>query len=95
MADINHQITLGIGTPASIGQFITLGLFPSDFVVAAALGDLTTLFAEYLEDLNAADVTEDDNATLVSGDLDTVRAGTSISEVDDANTMYARYIAES
>ena len=29
MASINHLITLGIGTPASIQRFILLGLSPS------------------------------------------------------------------
>lgn len=57
--------------------------------------DLTTLFTQdYLVALNDADTGEDDNNTLVLGDEDTVRAGTSISEVDDYNTLYARYIEE-
>ena len=47
MAEINHIITLGIGTPASIPMFITLGLMPAatglfDLDARPRLGDFDT-----------------------------------------------------
>lgn len=33
MADVNHIITLGIGTPADIPHFVLVGLSPNTFAV--------------------------------------------------------------
>lgn len=55
------------------------------------MADLTTEFIAYLVTLKAANPTKVDTTTLVSIDLPVVRAG-AVAEVDDANTMYERYI---
>jgi hypothetical protein len=59
---------------------------------AAILGDLTTIFTGYVEDL--ADTALDarpDYDSLIAEDLPTVRASTT--DRDDLNTMYAIYIS--
>lgn len=61
--------------------------------VPSTLGDLTTLFAGYLVTLNAAQIAEDDNNTLVANDLTTVRAAVP-TELDDLNTLYARHLSD-
>lgn len=58
-----------------------------------ALGDLTTLFADYVQGLrDASALLALDSTSLVAEDVDTVRAATP-GEVDDFPTMYARYLS--
>jgi len=45
MADINHVISLGIGTPADIKHFILVGLSPGDLTVGWLTGSISTMVA--------------------------------------------------
>ena len=51
MANINHLITLGIGTPADIPHFLLVGL--STGAVVAANPSVLTLVGRYQPTLNA------------------------------------------
>ena len=46
MADINQIITLGIGTPSGVLEFITLGLQIGEEVVPPTLTPSITLYAK-------------------------------------------------
>lgn len=56
------------------------------------LGDLTTEFAFYVDELKDANPAAEDVTTLVSNDEATARA-TASTELDDYNTMYAEYLS--
>lgn len=61
--------------------------------VPAVLGDLTTLFVGYVQDLrDTSALAVLDSDTLVSLDRPNVAAAVP-GEVDDANTMYARFLS--
>ena len=61
---------------------------------ATILGDLTTLFSGYVDDLHDTALVASDSDTLVANDLATVIASSLIGgESDDHNTMYAIYIS--
>lgn len=54
--------------------------------------DLTTEFyAKYVDSLRDANPTKRDSTSLVADHVDDVRAAVP-TEIDDANTMYERYI---
>ena len=56
------------------------------------MADLTTKFVGYLVTLKTAAPTAKDVTTLVDKNLATARAAAS-GELDDANTMYERYLS--
>jgi hypothetical protein len=68
------------------------GTWATEITVPGVLDDLTFLFVHYVEDLRDAHPLAVDSNTLVRNDLATVRAATG-GELDDANTMYARYLS--
>jgi hypothetical protein len=57
----------------------------------ATLGDLTTLFVHYVEDLRDANPLKVDSDTLIAKDRATVVAGGN--SPDDINTAYAFYLS--
>lgn len=67
------------------------GTWATEIAVPDVLGDLTTLFVGYVEDLRDANPSDVDSNTLVRDDLPTVIAGTV--ERADRNTQYAEYLS--
>jgi len=64
----------------------------TEVTIPVVFGDLTFLFVHYVEDLRDDNPLKVDSNTLVADDLDVVRAATS-GELDDANTMYCKYLS--
>ena len=76
-----------------ISVLANLGFAGGAGVVApSTLGDLTTLFTRYVETLQDVAGGSGDSNTLVDIDEPVVIAATP-GEVDDLNTLYARYLS--
>jgi hypothetical protein len=67
------------------------GTWAEDVVVVTAFGDLTTLWATYVDTLKDAHVAALDVTTLVANDVATMRTGNA--NLDDLNTAYASYLS--
>jgi len=78
-----------------LGLLPNLGTAGGDGVTTATtLGDLTTLFHYYVEDLHDAAIVYADSDTLVRDDLPTVIAAyPTDDDTDDYNTLYAKYLS--
>ena len=68
------------------------GTWATEVTILVVFGDLTFLFVRYVEDLRDDNPLKVDSNTLVADDLDVVRAATG-GELDDANTMYCKYLS--
>jgi hypothetical protein len=82
--------TLGQGDRQHV-LFLCSAVLAGEAVAPGVFGDLTTLFAGYVDDLKDANATRTDSTTLVEKDRPTVVGATN--SKDDLNTAYAEYLS--